>query len=63
MNLQAGITQVDDIRAALKILKNGKFVYAYGNNMSQKSYYLASVADKLFLNPVGMVELKECLQK
>jgi protease-4 len=33
-------------------------VYAYGNNMSQKSYYLATVADKIVLNPVGMVELK-----
>lgn len=57
--IQAGITQIDDIRAALEdFKKSGKFVYAYGNNMSQKSYYLASVADKLFLNPVGMVELK-----
>lgn len=55
----AGITQVDDIRAAIEdFKKSGKFVYAYGNNMSQKSYYLASVADKLYVNPVGMVELK-----
>jgi protease-4 len=47
--IQAGITQIDDIRAALEdFKKSGKFVYAYGNNMSQKSYYLASVADKLF---------------
>ena len=58
-NLPAGITQVDDIRAAIEdFKKSGKFVYAYGNNMSQGSYYLASVADKLYLNPVGMVELK-----
>lgn len=57
--LQAGITQVDDIRAALEdFKKSGKFVYAYGNNMSQKSYYLATVADKIFLNPVGAIELK-----
>ncbi len=55
----AGVTQVDDIRAAIEdFKKSGKFVYAYGNNMSQKSYYLASVADKLYVNPVGMVELK-----
>ncbi|MFN8362791.1 MAG: S49 family peptidase [Cloacibacterium normanense] len=26
--------------------------------MSQKSYYLASVADKIYLNPCGMIELK-----
>lgn len=56
---RAGLTQVDDIRAALEdFKKSGKFVYAYGNNMSQKAYYLASVADQLFVNPVGMVELK-----
>lgn len=58
-NFAAGVTQVDDIRSALEdFKKTGKFVYAYGNNMSQKSYYLASVADKLYVNPVGMVELK-----
>ncbi len=58
-DFSAGITQVDDIRAALEdFKKTGKFVYAYGNNMSQKAYYLASVADKIYVNPVGMVELK-----
>lgn len=58
-DFNAGVTQVDDIRAALEdFKKSGKFVYAYGNNMSQKAYYLASVADKLYVNPVGMVELK-----
>ena len=58
-DLSAGTTQVDDIRAALEdFKKSGKFVYAYGNNMSQKAYYLASVADKMYVNPVGMVELK-----
>lgn len=58
-DLNAGITQADDIRTALEdFKKSGKFIYAYGNNMSQKSYYLASVADQLFVNPVGMVELK-----
>ena len=32
-NLPAGITQVDDIRAAIEdFKKSGKFVYAYGNN-------------------------------
>lgn len=57
--MQAGITQVDDIRAALEdFKKSGKFIYAYGNNMSQKSYYLSSVANKVYLNPVGAVGLK-----
>lgn len=57
--IEAGITQIDDIRNALEdFKKSGKFVYAYGNNMSQKAYYLASVADKIYINPVGMIELK-----
>ncbi len=57
--LQAGTTQADNIRDAIEdFKKSGKFVYAYGNNMSQKSYYIATVADKVFLNPVGMIELK-----
>lgn len=44
--LVAGLTQVDDLRAALEdFKKSGKFVYAYGNNVSQLSYYLGSVAD------------------
>jgi len=55
----AGITQIDDIRAALEdFKKSGKFIYAYGNTMSQSAYYLASVADKSFLHPAGGIELK-----
>lgn len=57
--LRAGMTQLDDIRAALQdFKKSGKFVYAYGNNVSQPAYYLGSVADKYFLNPAGGIELK-----
>lgn len=58
-NLNAGITQIDDIRAALEdFKKSGKFVYAYGNTVTQPSYYLGSVADKYVLNPAGGIELK-----
>lgn len=57
--LRAGMTQLDDIRTALQdFKKSGKFVYAYGNNVSQPAYYLGSVADKYFLNPAGGIELK-----
>lgn len=57
--ISAGITQLDDIRAALAdFRKSGKFVYAYGNNVSQNAYYLGSVADQYFLNPAGSVDLK-----
>ncbi len=55
----AGLTQLEDIRNALQdFKKSGKFVYAYGNTVSQPSYYLGSVADQYFLNPAGGIELK-----
>lgn len=38
--------------------KSGKFIYAYGDMVSQKSYYLASVADKMYINPNGFFEMK-----
>ncbi|WP_333853358.1 signal peptide peptidase SppA [Epilithonimonas sp.] len=58
-NINAGMTQLDDIRNALKdFKKSGKFVYAYGNAVSQGAYYLGSVADKYYLNPAGLIELK-----
>lgn len=58
-NLNAGITQIDDLRSAIEdFKKSGKFVYAYGNVVSQSSYYLGSVADQYYLNPSGGIELK-----
>lgn len=57
--LNAGITQIDDLRNAIQdFKKSGKFVYAYGNGVSQSAYYLGSVADQYYLNPSGMIELK-----
>lgn len=57
--LNAGITQIDDLRNAIQdFKKSGKFVYAYGNTVSQAAYYLGSVADQYYLNPSGMIELK-----
>ncbi|MET3530283.1 protease-4 [Chryseobacterium flavum] len=58
-DLNAGLTQIDDIRNAIDdFKKSGKFVYAYGNGVSQSSYYLGSVADQYYLNPAGGIELK-----
>lgn len=45
-------------QALLDFKKSKKFIYAYGEIIPQKSYYLASVADSIFLNPVGFTELK-----
>jgi protease-4 len=57
--INAGISQTKAIRDALKDFKDsGKFVYAYSDYFQQKDYYLASVADSLFLNPAGAVEFR-----
>ncbi|WP_321480626.1 signal peptide peptidase SppA [uncultured Bacteroides sp.] len=50
---------LQEIRNALKDFKSsGKFIIAYADNYSQKLYYLSSVADKVLLNPKGMIEWK-----
>ena len=57
--LLAGLAQTQAIRKALEDFKeNGKFVYAYGDFYMQKDYYLVSVADSIFLNPVGALDFK-----
>lgn len=54
-----GYATLEAIRQSLlDFRKSGKFVYAYGDMVSQKSYYLATAADKVYLNPNGLVELK-----
>lgn len=42
--------------ALLDFKKSGKFIYAYGEVMPQKSFYITSVADSIFLNPAGFAE-------
>lgn len=57
--LNLGIAQTKALRDELeKFKKSGKFVLAYGNVISQKEYYLNSVATKLYLNPVGDLDFK-----
>ncbi|MDP3916146.1 MAG: signal peptide peptidase SppA [Bacteroidota bacterium] len=59
MDIQAGMATVEEIRAALKDFKtSGKFVYAYGEYLSQKAYYLVTAADSLILNPQGSVDFR-----
>ncbi len=58
-NLAAGSATITEIRDALEdFKKSGKFIYAYSEVYTQKAYYLASVADKVFLNPVGFIDFK-----
>ena len=48
---------LEEIRGALeKFKQTGKFVIAYGDNYTLSDYYICSVADKVILNPQGMVE-------
>jgi len=59
VDLTCGYATVEEIRNALiDFKKSGKFIYAYGEVLSQKTYYLVSVADKIIMNPQGMLELK-----
>ncbi|MBC7572060.1 MAG: signal peptide peptidase SppA [Spirosoma sp.] len=56
-NPQAGWASIEEVRNALIDFKRSKkFVYAYAETMSEKGYYVASVADKIYLNPVGGME-------
>jgi protease IV len=53
----AGFSTIEEIRESiLDFRKSGKWVYAYGTVMSEGGYYLASAADKIYLNPEGQVE-------
>jgi protease-4 len=54
----AGYASLKEIRAALDDFKKSKkFVIAYGEVFSEKSYYIASVADKIYMPESGLMEL------
>ena len=56
-NLMAGEATTEEIRNALiDFKKSGKFIIAYGEVYTQSFYYLASVADKIYVNPKGIFE-------
>jgi protease-4 len=56
---EAGFGTIEEVRHALLDFKtSGKFIYAYAEGYSQKAYYLASTANKLYLNPQGSLEIK-----
>ena len=56
---QLGMAQSKALRDALQgFKKSGKFIMAYSNAYSQKEYYLNSVADKIYINPVGEMDFK-----
>jgi protease-4 len=54
-----GMATLEEIRNELiNFKKSGKFIIAYSEVYSQGAYYLASVANKVYLNPQGILELK-----
>lgn len=54
-----GWSTLQELRKAIVDFKSsGKFVYAYGENITQSTYFVATAADSIYLNPVGDIELK-----
>ena len=54
--MEASFASLEEIRHALKDFKeSGKFIVAYGDTYTQGMYYLASVADKVIVNPQGSI--------
>ena len=57
--VSAGISQIEEIRnKLLEFKQTGKPIIAYSEVYNQAAYYLSSVANKVYLNPEGVVELK-----
>ena len=63
--IEAGAVEFDSpatafaLRNALSdFKKSGKWVVAYGDNITQSAYFVASVADKFYLNHTGMIDFR-----
>lgn len=55
--LSAYPAEVQELRQALlEFKKSGKWIIAYADTYSRSAYYLCSVADKVYLNPIGMLD-------
>lgn len=55
--LNAYPAEVQELRQALlKFKESGKWIIAYADTYSRSAYYLCSVADKVYLNPIGMLD-------
>src|SRR5690606_5337540 len=56
-NVMAGQSTLSEVREALSGFKDsGKFIVSYAEVMSEPGYYLCSVADEVYLNPLGAME-------
>jgi protease IV len=58
-NVAGGLANIEEIRnALLRFKESKKFIIAYSEDYAQPAYYLCSVADKIYLNPQGIVDFK-----
>lgn len=58
-NSKLGIAQTKALRDELiKFKKSGKFILSYANIYTQKDYYLSSVADTVYINPMGNFDFR-----
>lgn len=56
---QGGFAKAANLRKALQeFAAGGKFIMTYGDMYSQGSYFLSSIATKVYLHPLGMVDLR-----
>ena len=57
--MSAGMASTEEIRnAIIDFKKSGKFVVAYSENYTQKSYYLGTAANEMYVFPEGMVDFR-----
>ena len=57
--IQGGMGQVQEIRDKLfEFKESGKFITAYADVFEQKNFYLSTVADSIYVNPVGMIDFR-----
>lgn len=58
-SIGTGFASLKEIRDELQTFKKtGKFVIAYNAGYNQKAYYVASIADKVYVNPQGTVDFR-----
>jgi protease-4 len=58
-DVQCAPATLEAIRNGLiSFKKSGKFIVSYSDNYTQRAYYLATAADKIYLNKEGSIELK-----
>lgn len=58
-SVRAGMATTEEIRnALLDFKKSEKFIYAYSESYTQGAYYLASVADRIYLYPEGDIDFR-----